>query len=84
VAIEKRPGLVEVALQRQRDDDGAPCAADAQREPTRARMTANFELRTNVLETDRSRLRRQLGDLPSIFDPHALCPPKLARITLMQ
>ena len=42
VAIDERAGFAEVALHGKRDDHRAPCAADAQRQPTRTRMSSHL------------------------------------------
>jgi hypothetical protein len=83
VAIEEAAGFIEIALQRQRNDNGTARATYAKRQPPRARVAANFKLSTNVFKSNGSRLRRKLSDVPSLLDPHALCPPKPTRIMLM-
>ncbi len=43
VAIKKRSGFAEVALDGKRDDHRAPRTADAQRQTPRAGMSSNFD-----------------------------------------
>jgi hypothetical protein len=54
VAIEKCAGFVEIALQWKRDDHCAARAAYAKCKTSRARMTANFQLRTDIFKTHRA------------------------------
>ena len=51
MTVKECARFVEIALQGQRDDHGAACAADPQRQTPRAGMTAHFELRADVFKT---------------------------------
>jgi hypothetical protein len=84
VSVQERSGFIEIALQRERHDDRAACAADAKRQTSGTGVAAHFKLCANVLEMNGSRFRWWFYSATSIHDAHALCPQKLLRTDMMQ